>query len=602
MDPKLVEDILSKADIVSVISSYLKVEKKGRNYVALCPFHDDSNPSLSISPERQIFKCFVCGTGGNAIGFIEKYEKIPFEAAVRKLAQLIGYSDPRLSEQTYVRKIPEEVKRLYDCIDDLQSFYSYMLNTPEGKAGKDYLAARGIDDISIKRYRIGYSPSDGEKTIEFLKGKGHSAHSIEGIGIADESSQTMRDRNAGRVIFPLLNSDGQVVGFSARKIKDDDPSSKYINSPETRIFQKSRVLYNYSDAAQAARRDGYVYVLEGFMDVIALNRSGIESAVALMGTSLTPDHINMLSRLKSEVRLCLDGDAPGQTAMMKCARLLRKSNVPFRLVDYQGDLRDPDDVFQEEGAEAVKQKMSVLVDPLQFELGYYTNTHHLDSTEQRSKLANQIIPYIRELPPGIEREDYIVRLAKATGFDPGAIREMVGSQSANLTQEETILTKRPGLKGRPARIRRLVRAEQGTLYHMAESKQASERSEHEVQTVLDDHCQRIATAVLDYRYDNPAQEAIDVASLMAQIELGNPEDADVLNGTVSSIFMKEKREVDSIPPVDECIEAIGEEREKARAEKTAKDALKRPSRQEQVAGLSELVEFKRRQLQKSRKK
>ena len=602
----LIEDILRKADIVSVISSYIPVTKKGRNYVAICPFHDDTNPSLSISPEKRIFKCFVCGTGGNAISFIEKYEKIPFDAAVRKLAKLIGYNDPRLEQSFSAPKVDEAIKRLYDCIDDLQAYYSYSLNadTPEAKAARDYLASRQIDDIAIKRYGIGYSPIDGAKTIEYLKARGHSLHSIESIGIAYARESGMTDNNAGRVVFPIFDASSQVVGFSARRIHDDD-SAKYVNSPETPIFVKSRLLYNFNKAEGEARRAGYIYLLEGFMDVMAFNRSGIEPSVALMGTALTEDHIRMLSRLKAEVRVCLDGDAPGQTAMMKIARLLRKAKLNCRLVDSHGDLRDPDDIYRSDGPAAVKRLADSLVDPLDFELSYYLHTKKLDTPEERRKAVESFIPHLKSLPPAsIEFEDTLAKLAKATSYEPSAIRELVKmARGPSLSNEEAVLTKESISRrlsyGKPA-LRRLYKAEEMVLAYMMESKEAAEKFEPQIGNFYDKINDLLANSILDYRATHPDEEQIDQAALIAQIEQTMEDSGSQVAGTLSDIALSE---ADRYQPefFDECANIIKKEKEKLLERKKAEKMLNSPStREEKARELSSLAASTRKRWAKEK--
>lgn len=211
--------------------------KKGRGYVALCPFHDDKDPSLSISKERQIFKCFVCNTGGNAIGFVQKYLGISYQDAIRRVAEIVGFNDERLEKEKDEIKIDKIKQPLFDTINDLQSLYQYCLNTSDGKNAQEYLQKRNIDKNQIKKYGIGYAFDDGAKTIEYLQKKGHTLDKIKDIGIVSANSNS--DANAGRLIFPLKDKNGQVVGFSARKMDSKDTESpKYVNSPDTKIFKK----------------------------------------------------------------------------------------------------------------------------------------------------------------------------------------------------------------------------------------------------------------------------------------------------------------------------------------------------------------------------
>ena len=559
----LIEAVLKHCDIVQVISAYIPVIKKGRNYVALCPFHDDKNPSMQISAEKQIFKCFVCGAGGNAIGFVEKYEKIPFAAAVRKVAQICNFNDPRLVDDAPVVKRDPDLQRLYDCINDLQSYYRYALSIPEGETARTYLEGRDLGPDVQSKYGIGYAPTDGQMTIKFLQAKGHSLKSIDDIGIALARGADTSDHNAGRVIFPLHDGNGQVVGFSARRIKDDG-SSKYVNSPETRLFHKGNVLYNYHNAAKSAHRDGYCYVLEGFMDVMALDKAGMPNAVALMGTALTPSQVGMLKRLRCEIRLCLDGDAPGQAATMKAIPLLSKAGVKFRIVDYGGDLRDPDDILRQEGPEALKNKVSTLVEAVDFQLNYYLHNKKLETAEDRQKVLRAFLPILRDKPPGIEFEDMLVKLSKATGYQPDAIREYLKQSMPREGGEEPILSV-PNLRidpnsGQALRrvVSRLEMAERTMVHYMLESREAIDFYEKNVGSFSSAPLfSTIAEFLLDYTSTHEGDPSL--SGVLAMIESSGFENASSISEAVSEVALD-----DSMPPYSEsalgdCAKILSEE-------------------------------------------
>ncbi len=358
----ITEDILKHADIVKVIGSYLNLVKQGKNYKAVCPFHDDTNPSLTISPEKQFFKCFVCGTGGNAFNFVQKFEHVSFPEAVRKVADIIGYHPEGLEAISKPVKVDEKKEALLKCLHDLNLYYQFALNTPDGKEGVEYFDSRNLDASLRNKYKLGYAPKDGKATIDFLLKKGHSIVTIEQTGVMRMISNTnYRDMNEGRVTFPICDIDGNVIGFSARRIKNDD-SAKYMNTPETYLFHKTNNLYNIHIAKDACKLKGYIYVCEGFMDVFALGKIGIDAAVAIMGTALTNEHIQILRSLNVEIRLCLDGDLPGQSAMIKIARVLAKNGIKFRVVDNQGSSKDPDEILNQDGKEALEEYLNKLVD------------------------------------------------------------------------------------------------------------------------------------------------------------------------------------------------------------------------------------------------
>ncbi len=563
----LIDDVLKASDIVSIISSYLNVEKHGRSHTALCPFHDDKHPSLSISPEKQIFKCFVCGVGGNAITFVQRYEKISYAEAVRKVADLSSFVDPRLTSDAPKFHVDESLKRLYDCIADLQKYYAYSLSTPDGEKARLYLQNRGIGPKEIETYGIGYSPLDGSATVRFLQAKGHSLKSIEEIGIALARSTGTSDTNAGRVIFPLHNQWGQVVGFSARRMEDDG-TSKYINSPETPIFHKSDVLYNYHRASATARREGYVYLLEGFMDVIALGKAGIDSAIAIMGTSLTKEQAALIKKLRCEARFCLDGDAPGQTAMMKNSQLLRKESIPFRIVDYGGDLRDPDEIFQQEGADALKARLENLVDPFDFQLNFYLTTKKLDTAEEKKKVLAVFLPRIAQIPPGIEQDNYIVKLSKATGFEADAIREALKREKPMMGEDsEEIATYVSGriqqsYAAHPEKkyLKRLRAAERAVLAAMLSSEEAVQFFQERIRSFYDQTYEEVANYILDY-HDAHKGQGITPQAIIAAIEAATEGQGEALTNEIAEIALSPQSKIQFTQnEMESCAEVIASER------------------------------------------
>lgn len=564
----LLEEILRHVDIVDVIRTYIPVEQKGRSYVALCPFHDDKHPSLSISREKQIFKCFVCGAGGNAFSFVSRYEGISFDAAVRKVAEIAGFHDDRLNKQIKEKQVDPNLVPLYRCIDDLSKYYKYCLTTSEAENAREYLKKRNLYE-QRDEYGIGYAPLDGKTTIKYLIAKGHSLHSIENIGITlVRSEESASDNNAGRLIFPLHNENGEVIGFSARKIDNDPDKPKYVNSPETPIFHKGDNLFNYYRAKKTTRLDKYVYVLEGFMDVMALERASINSAVAIMGTALTKEQIGLLRKLRAEVRLCLDGDEAGQSGMMRIISPLRKSGIPFRLVNSEKDLRDPDEILQQDGADTLKKKMNNLVDAFSFEMDYYLNVKKLDNADDKQKVIAHFLPILAEKEPGIEKEDYLVKLSKATGYDVEAIRREVNNfakvESEEDTSTEEVLTesRKSRLQERNIPRKRLYYAERQALHYMVESIEAVDYYENDISHFNDDIHENLANYIADY-VDEHA-EKVFMPALIASIEGSGDPQADLLIEDLTSIEGEKIYPAYSLSEMRKCHKAINEEKEKMR--------------------------------------
>lgn len=532
-DNELVRDVLDHADIVRIVSSYITLTKKGKNFVGICPFHDDTNPSLFVSPEKKIFNCFVCGTGGNAITFVQKFEKISYFDAVRKVAELSDYHDERLEKKIFEKPKDAHIEALYKCLEDLALYYQYALTTEEGNAGVAYFEKRNIDVSMREKYMLGYSFPNGETTCKFLQQRGHSLKTIEQIGNTSFINGRLVDRNQGRVIFTICDNNGHPVGFSARKIDESD-EPKYVNSAETDIFKKANVLYNFHRAKQSARSDGFIYILEGFLDVFALSKIGIDSSVALMGTALSEDHIFLLRQLGVEVRLCLDGDAAGQSATLRTANSLARHQIPCRIVNANGNLKDPDEILNQDGPETLKQYLNNLVDRIDFALSYYQNRGANGSVNERKKILESFLPILKNTKDTFERDNYIYRLAKATGFESDAIRKLVDSYELSptyITAHQVMNKFQPEKKG----LRRLELAEREFLYQMLQNSSAVTFYEKNIDGFYDEVYRKIATFLVDYIKEYGDFELYEI---IGALESSDIEDKDALIGKISEIYFE----------------------------------------------------------------
>ena len=535
LDKSLIDEISKKADIVTVVGSYLNLVKKGRMYLALCPFHDDSNPSLQVNPERNTFHCWVDGHSGNAISFVMQYEHVTFVEAVKKVAEIIGFDDPRLHEKTYIKKIDDNLVPLIKCIDDLNLFYEYSLTSEEGKEASEYLAKRKITPEIIKKFHIGYSLKDGTKTIKFLQSKGHSLKVMEDIGITTNIGDKTHDNNQGRITFALLDNTGQVVGFSARQINDDG-GPKYVNSPETKLFTKGKVLYNFYQARDIAKNDQAVYLLEGFMDVIALNKIGINNCIALMGTALSKDHIQTLKKLNVEVRLCLDGDLPGQEASMRILPLLLNNNIQVRIVNNLNDTRDPDEILNEQGAEALKKYLNNLLTPFDFVINFYKNSKPLETVEDKKALVTRFIPLLLATASQLELDDYLYKLAEVTNFSVNAIKNALSAARSHKKVEivdDRSLNKGFTFKPIKEQLRHLEKNEREILYHMLKHKDAIKFYEENIEYFYTDIYRDIANYIMDY---NIQHAGIDINGLITDIEMKNAPNKEEIKKEINKLL------------------------------------------------------------------
>ncbi|MDD3383219.1 MAG: DNA primase [Bacilli bacterium] len=380
------DELRKKIDIVKVIEQYIPLTKRGKNYVGLCPFHQDSNPSLTVSPEKQIYKCFVCNAAGNVFTFVKDKENIPFLDAVKRTCELAGIDDENVNKIGEHKVIDNSNAKLYKVLSDVNDYYVYQLKTLEGKVALDYLKGRGINEKNCIDYNIGFSGNDGKKAINYLLEKGHSLDDIVLSGIGLEHNGDVYDRMSGRVTFAITDDFNRVVGFSGRKI-NDKLEQKYINTPETLIFHKGEILYNYYNCSKVCRREGYLYVVEGFMDVLALLRCGIENVVATMGTALTSVNINKLKSLNCEVRLMLDSDNAGQKAIYDALSLIGTIIKKIKVVEKFIDVKDVDELLTNHGCDELKNKINLLINAFDFKINYLSRKYNLENYEDRKLFA-----------------------------------------------------------------------------------------------------------------------------------------------------------------------------------------------------------------------
>ncbi len=590
----LAEDILKHADIVKVVESYMPLIKAGKNYKGVCPFHDDTNPSLVVSPEKQMFKCFVCGTGGNAITFVQKYEHISFGEALRKVADIVDYHPAGLERVGRPVKVDERRDQILKCLYDLNLYYQFALNTQEGKKGLDYLESRKLDNTLRNKYKLGYAPEDGKATIDFLLKKGHSIKTIEDTGIAKMLSPgNYRDMNEGRVTFPICDIDGNVIGFSARRLVDDN-SPKYMNTPETYLFHKTNNLYNIHIAKDACKLKEFIYICEGFMDVYALGKIGIDAAVAIMGTALTSEHIQILRSLNVELRLCLDGDLPGQSAMMKIAKVLAKSGINFRVVDNQGSDRDPDEILNEDGKAALEEYLNKLVSQTDFALNYYLRSNPLKTNEEKKTLIKEFLPILLRIDSQLELDNYLRKLQKITGFDAESIRDLLKRARVTVSQgEET--TKAVFQNFHPEReaLQKLVTAERELLYQMSQNKRAVSFYEQKVGGFYDDNYRQIANFMIEYAENHDEMDVNGVLLLMQNEE----ENRDDIINDLTSLMVETHPSQCSEQLLENLLDTINGEKTRITDEDILASSLEGKSELEQARIIKE---FRQRELAKKK--
>lgn len=510
---EVIDDIARKADIVQVISNYIQVIKKGNSYLAICPFHDDKNPSLHISQTKQIYKCFSCGAAGNVFTFVQDYEKVSFIEAVQKVASLINYDYH--FEEDEKRKVDDDTKKILKAINDACNIYHYSLDAQAGIAGREYLKNRNISDEMINYFKLGFSPSNGESTIKLLRSKGNDIVSLDNAGINIHINNTFQDRFKNRLMFPIFNEYNEPIGFSGRIIDKSD-EAKYVNSPSTKVFNKSSVLYNYQNAKNEAKRANYCYVVEGFMDVFSLYRIGIKSCVALMGTAFTNYHAKMLKHLNVEIRLFLDGDDPGQHGMLSMIELLDKERIPYKFVNY-GDINlDPDEIFNQLGGDKLKEVASKLINKSQFVINYYEKRCDISSVEGKKEFTLSVSKFFNHFDDEIEYEAILKRISEVIKISTNAIRNVFKYISDNKSDYSDIFIQ--GTKSK-SRVSRLKSSQKQLIYCMINSQSAREYISNLPNVVfIDDVYNIIANYIIELGQENPQFE---FSELISRIQTNN---------------------------------------------------------------------------------
>lgn len=402
----LIKEVRSASNIVDVISSYLPLVKKGKNYFGVCPFHDDNNPSMSVSEDKQIYKCFSCGASGNVFNFVMDYEKIDFKSALYLLAKRSG-----INVSNNLVKTNNKNDKFYEIYNIAEKYYQNNLNTSLGLEAKSYLHNRGIDDELIKHFKIGLSLKEQNGLVNLLVKKNYSIKDISLIGLSNMD----KDLYINRIMFPLFNTNGDTIGFSGR-IYNMKSDSKYINTRETLIFKKGENLYNYHLAKDEARKEKFLIVVEGFMDVIRLYSIGVKNVVALMGTSLTKEQTTLIKRTSSNIILMLDGDNPGKKAIVNVGQILEEENLKVNVVALPEDL-DPDEYILKYGKERF---MSLLNSPLEyseFKINYLKEGKDLTKIDEQSSYVNDVLLELSNIDDDIKKELILKKLEKEFNLD-----------------------------------------------------------------------------------------------------------------------------------------------------------------------------------------
>lgn len=422
----IINEIRSKVDIVDIISSYLPLTQKGKNFFGVCPFHDDTNPSMSVSREKQIYRCFSCGASGNVFNFIMDYEHVSFKEALSILANKTGIEIKGLK----LDKKESKYDKLYEIYELAHKYYQNNMSSSYAKKAKEYLNNRHIDEDMIKEYKIGLSLDKSDNLTKLLLARGYDLNTLNSIGLANYD----KDVYMNRIMFPLYDLNGRVVGFSGRRY-DGIKENKYVNTKGTDIFQKGETLYNYHNAREFVRSKNQVIVMEGFMAVIRTLTTGIKNVVALMGTAMTKEQANLIKRLSTNVVLCFDGDEPGRKACLDNGNELEKLGCDVSIVELDGGL-DPDDYILKYGSDDFKNLVKNAITLSDYRIKRLKKNINLNSDLEKTEYINNVLAETSKIEDEIHQEFILKKLAKEFNISYNTLEKRLLSFEKENSKEE----------------------------------------------------------------------------------------------------------------------------------------------------------------------
>lgn len=458
MNQELVNEIRNKIDIVDVVSNYLPLTKQGRNFFGVCPFHDDTNPSMSVSREKQIFRCFSCGASGNVFTFVQRYENISFSEALKILADKAGVK----LEGFHVNAKPNKYEKFYEIYDLTNKFYQNNILSSLGSQARTYLKERNIAEDIMKEFEIGLSTGVENQLTKLLEKKGYTISELNEIGLSIKEKDIYQDR----IMFPLWDITGKCVAFSGRRYKTDD-GSKYINTKETKIFTKGNILYNYHRAKEEVRLKKQVIVMEGFMDVIRSYTADVKNTIALMGTAMTNEQAQLIKRLSHEVVLCLDGDGAGVHATEVNGEVLEKLGCTVKVVDLP-DPEDPDSYILKYGSDSFQNLIQNAITFQDFRIKRLKKGRNLESDEEKSNYIHDVLKETSKINDEIRREIILKKLAFEFDLSYNTLekklQELLDTSSKVITKPQFVVPKKETKD-------KYYVAPRAVLYHMIESKE-----------------------------------------------------------------------------------------------------------------------------------
>ena len=522
----IIEEVRMKNDIVDVVSQYVKLNRRGNTYFGLCPFHNEKTPSFSVTPSKQMYYCFGCGAGGNVYNFVMEYENYTFGEALQHLADRAGVQLPKIEYSREAREKAEKRATLLEINKLAASYFYYQLRRENGSQAYTYLINRGVSEDTIKKFGLGYSDKYSDDLYKFLKSKNYSDDLLRESGLFNvDERHGMYDKFWNRVIFPIMDVNNRVIGFGGRVMGDGKP--KYLNSPETKIFDKSRNLYGLNIARTT--RKNYLILCEGYMDVISMHQAGFTNAVASLGTALTSGHASLLKRYTQEVLLLYDSDDAGVRAALRAIPILREAGITSRVVSLNPH-KDPDEFIKALGGEEFEKRLEQAMDSFMFRIHMAQKEFTMEEPQGQNRFFERCAQMLLELSDELERNLYIEAIVKdyrGYGISVEDLRKRVNTLA---------------LKGTPAE-QRIQPKTTGAQPRKKDS--ASEKAQKLMLTWLVTYPGIFDTVV---RYVQPSDFVVPLYRQVAEMLYQQHEEGDVNPARLMNAFIdsEEQREVSSL--------------------------------------------------------
>ena len=418
---ELVEEVRARNDIVDVVSGYVRMQKKGANYFGLCPFHNEKSPSFSVSPAKQMYYCFGCGAGGNVLTFVMEYENYTFPEALKFLADRAGVKLPEVEYSQEARQKENRRAQLLEVNREAAKYFYFQLRSPQGKQGYEYFKSRQLSEETMKQFGLGYANKTSDDLVKYLHSKGYKDDLLTEAGLATFDERFgMHDKFWNRVMFPIQDSNHRVIGFGGRVMGDGKP--KYLNSPETPIFDKSRNLYGLN-FARTSRKNNFI-LCEGYMDVIAMHQAGFTQAVASLGTAFTSGQANILRRYTENIYLAYDSDGAGVNAALRAIGILREVGLTGKIINMQ-PYKDPDEFIKNLGAEEFQKRIDTAENSFLFEIRILQREYDQQDPEARTKFQREVAKKLCGFPEDAERDNYMIAVADKFQIGLENLRKLV---------------------------------------------------------------------------------------------------------------------------------------------------------------------------------